>query len=104
MTSMVVPYAVRFIGAIVLFVLVVWWRRSKDKRPPVGYVLGYRRTDGTTVTRTRPQGSSFLDHCDWAERTSQRPDVAEAWISFRAEEGIVRYHWLDGREVASGDE
>ncbi len=49
-------------------------------------------------------GSSFLDHCDWAERTSQRPDVAEARISYRTEGGIVLYHWVDGREVASGDD
>ncbi|MEU6431548.1 hypothetical protein ABZ860_37100 [Microbispora sp. NPDC046973] len=70
----------------------------------MGYVLGYRRTDGTTVTLTRPQGSSFLDHCDWAVRTSQRPDVAEAWISCRREGGIVRHHWAGGREVASGDD
>ncbi|MEV4295360.1 hypothetical protein [Microbispora rosea] len=38
MTSMVDPCAVRFIGAVVLFVLVLRWRPSKDKGPPVGYV------------------------------------------------------------------
>ncbi len=89
------------VGSLVIWVMALYKRYGSPygRRRPVGYVLGYRRTDGTTWTRTRPEGSSFLEHCDWAEETSQRSDVAEAWVSLRQDGEMTRYRWVGGREV-----
>ncbi|WP_327049135.1 hypothetical protein OG320_15365 [Microbispora sp. NBC_01189] len=74
-------------------------RLEGDPNPPVGYTLGYRRADGVLHTKIEAEGTDIDKLIDWAERTSRRPDVAEAWFAYRTpDEGIVRWYWVDGQE------
>ncbi len=67
------------VGSLVIWVMDLYKRYGSPygRRRPVGYVLGYRRTDGTTWTRTQP----------------------EAWVSLREDGEMTRYRWVGGREV-----
>ncbi|MFF5114753.1 hypothetical protein [Streptosporangium sp. NPDC000509] len=72
-------------------------RREQERASTVGYVLGWRLSDGSLHSATASANVTEAEVTTVARRKSLELDVMEAWVSWRTHDGHrVRRSYADG--------